>query len=107
MAVLEELRAQSGPLSLPELLALLPSGFAERSVRRWLSELEDEGQIAKTGRRRGTRYRALAPDSLPDSPRDGEDDATARAPATSEPFRFSQTAQALDTTIDTLVLSVD
>ena len=94
LAVLEELRAQSGPLSLPELLALLPSGFAERSVRRWLSELEDEGQVAKTGRKRGTRYRALAPDSSPESPQDGEDDATARTPATSELFRFSQTAQA-------------
>ena len=93
MAVLEGLRAQSEPLSLPELLALLPSGFAERSVRRWLSELEDEGQVAKTGRRRGTRYRALA-DSSPESPAAGQDSATDPAPGTLEPMRFSQTAQA-------------
>ena len=36
LAVLEQLRAQSEALSLPELLALLPPGFAERSVRRRL-----------------------------------------------------------------------
>ena len=34
-------------------------GFAERSVGRWLSELEDEGRVVKTGRKRGTRYRTL------------------------------------------------
>ena len=59
MAVLERLRAQSEALSLSGLLALLPAGFAERSVRRWLSELEGDGLVARTGRRRGTRYRAL------------------------------------------------
>ena len=56
---LEKLRARSEALSLPELLTLLPSGFAERSVGRWLSELEDEGRVVKTGRKRGTRYRTL------------------------------------------------
>ena len=60
LAVFEQLCAKSEALSLPELLALLPAGFAERSVRRWLSELANEGRIAKTGRKRGTRYRALA-----------------------------------------------
>ena len=42
LAVLEKLRARPEALRLPKLLALLPSGFAERSARRWLSELERE-----------------------------------------------------------------
>ena len=92
LAVLEELRARSEALSLPELLALLPSGFAERSVRRWLSELENEGRVAKTGRKRGTRYRALA-ESSAESPAAGQG-ATAQTPATPQPIRFGQTAQA-------------
>ena len=93
LAVLEGLRAQSEPLSLPELLALLSPGFAERSVRRWLSELEDEGQVAKTGRRRGTRYRALTGLS-PESPAAGQGGTTNRTLGKPEPIRFSQTAQA-------------
>ena len=92
LAVLEELRARSEALRLPELLALLPSGFAERSVRRWLSELENEGRVVKTGRKRGTRYRALA-DSSPDSRVAGQS-ATARTPETPERIRFSPAAQA-------------
>ena len=90
LAVFEQLRAQSEALSLRELLALLPAEFAERSVRRWLSELEDEGRVAKTGRKRGTRYRALA--DSPESPRAGQGD-TDRAPVAPEPFRFSLAAQ--------------
>lgn len=92
LAVLEGLRAQSEPLGLPELMALLPPGFAERSVRRWLSELEDEGQVARSGRRRGTRYRALAALS-PESPAAGKGGATGSMPPTPGPMRFSQTAQ--------------
>ena len=59
LAVLECLKGADGPLALLELLALLPPGFAERSVRRWLGELVDEGVVAKSGRKRGTRYRAV------------------------------------------------
>ncbi len=93
LAVLEGLRARSEALSLPELLALLPPGFAERSVRRWLSELEREGRVAKTGRKRGTRYQAVAdfPESLGAKQGGAADD---RTPATPEPLRFSQAAQA-------------
>ena len=93
LAVLEVLRAQSEALSLPELLALLPPGFAERSVRRWLSELEREGRVAKTGRKRGTRYQAVAdfPESLGAEQGGATDDGTPAAP---EPLRFSQAAQA-------------
>ena len=59
-AVLECLASRSDALSLPDLMSLLPMGFAERSVRRWLAELVAEGRVVRTGRKRGTRYRALA-----------------------------------------------
>ena len=60
VAVLECLDDQSGALSLRDLMSLLPVGFAERSVRRWLAELVEEGRVVRIGRRRGTRYQAMA-----------------------------------------------
>ena len=49
------------PWGLPEVLALLPDGFSERTVRRWLAEFVDDGRVVRTGRRRGTRYRTRRP----------------------------------------------
>ena len=60
LAVLECLKGADGAIGLPDLLTLLPPGFAERSVRRWLAELVDDGAVAKSGRKRGTRYRAVS-----------------------------------------------
>ena len=59
LAVLECLKDVQKALSLPDLLALRPPGFAERSVRRWLAELVDEGAVVKSGRKRGTRYQSV------------------------------------------------
>ena len=53
---MEVLADQSRPLSLPEILPLLPAGFPDRTVRRWLAEFVDEGLVVRTGRRRATRY---------------------------------------------------
>ena len=92
LAVLKCLHAQPEALSLPGLMALLPPGFAERSVRRWLSELEGEGRVARTGRKRGTRYQALA--DSPEPPAAGRGRATDRTLAPPEPMRFSEAAQA-------------
>ena len=60
VAVLACLDDQSGALSLRDLMSLLPVGFAERSVRRWLAELVEEGRVVRIGRKRGTRYQAMA-----------------------------------------------
>ena len=76
VAVLEQLKSAGETLGLPELLALLPPDYAERSVRRWLVELVDEGAVIKSGRKRGTRYRASDPTSS---------DQTASAQATEAP----------------------
>jgi len=55
-AVLEMLGRESRPLALPEIMERLPEGYAERSLRRWLAEWVSEGVVARTGRKRGTRY---------------------------------------------------
>ena len=56
MAILRELGLTSEPTSLPELLHRLGPEFKERSVRRWLTLLIQEGSVKKTGSRRGTKY---------------------------------------------------
>ena len=55
--ILTALQDLGGPASLPEILERLPEDFAERSVRRWLAQLVERGQVRKSGRKRGTRYR--------------------------------------------------
>ena len=93
LAVLECLKDVQEALSLPDLLALLPPGFAERSVRRWLAELVDEGAVVKSGRKRGTRYRVVA---LADPRCTGHATAAQtsgeEAPAVA-PVQFSQSAK--------------
>ncbi|MCP5491767.1 MAG: Fic family protein [Chlamydiales bacterium] len=58
MAVLRQLGLESEPISLPDLLAKLGDGFKERSVRRWLDLLIQEGAVTKIGQKRGTKYLA-------------------------------------------------
>jgi len=62
--ILEALQDLREPTGLPEILERLPEDFAERSVRRWLAQLAEQGHVVKTGRKRGTRY-ALAADTSP------------------------------------------
>jgi len=58
MAVLRQLGLEPEPISLPELMLRLGKGFKERSVRRWLGLLIDEGSVKKIGQKRGTKYLA-------------------------------------------------
>jgi hypothetical protein len=59
MAVLRQLGLQSEPISLPELMLRLGERFKERSVRRWLGLLVEEGAVKKIGQKRGTKYLAI------------------------------------------------
>ena len=59
VAVFAALQARSQPIQLPELLKILGPEFAERSVRRWLSDLVSNGQVEKIGQKRGTSYRVI------------------------------------------------
>ena len=68
MAVFTALTQQADAIQLPALLEILGPGFAERSVRRWLSELAAQGRVEKTGEERGTYYRAIARDVMPTPP---------------------------------------
>ncbi len=56
MRVLRQLGLEFEPISLPELMLRLGGGFQERSVRRWLCLLVEEGAVRKIGQKRGTKY---------------------------------------------------
>ena len=56
LAILRQLGQESEPINLPDLLLKLGSEFKERSVRRWLNELIQEGTLRKIGQKRGTKY---------------------------------------------------
>ena len=58
LAVWHRINEQTEPIRLSDLLALLGSDYAQRSVRRWLAEMVEEGLVEKLGSGRGTRYRA-------------------------------------------------
>jgi Fic family protein len=60
MAVFKIIRQRDEAISLSELLERLGAQFAERSLRRWLNEMIDEGLLEKKGSKRGTRYQARA-----------------------------------------------
>jgi Fic family protein len=62
LALLEQLRLEINPIGLPELLKKLGSGYSERTLRRWLSELASEGVIEKFGQKKGTKYQAIGED---------------------------------------------
>lgn len=59
MAVLRQLGLESEPISLADLLDKLGSQFKERSVRRWLNLLVQEGLVGKIGQKRGMKYLAV------------------------------------------------
>jgi Fic family protein len=59
MAVLMVLKEYKKPLQLPELSEILKNQFAERSLRRWLQELVEEGFVKKSGAKRSTSYEAI------------------------------------------------
>lgn len=64
MAVLHALRQQNAPVSLSELMRQLGDEFAERSVRRWLSEMVEDNLVDKIGQKRSTHYRAITKPSF-------------------------------------------
>lgn len=56
MAILRILGQESNPSSFSSILEKLGSQFKERSVRRWLDRLVEEGEIEKIGQKKGTKY---------------------------------------------------
>ena len=59
IAVLHALQEHGGQVSLSMLLTLLKNQFPERSVRRWLDELINEGSVRKVGQKKATKYQAV------------------------------------------------
>lgn len=72
MAVLQRLEKEKHPISLPDLLHKLGRSYSERSLRRWLAQMVQEGLIEKFGEHRGTKYQIVLPTAsapaLPMSP---------------------------------------
>lgn len=58
MAVLQVLCQQIEPIDLSTLLKKLGDAYKERTVRRWLSEMIQEGLVDKKGVKRSTKYQA-------------------------------------------------
>jgi fido (protein-threonine AMPylation protein) len=56
MAVLRQLGLESEPVSLAELMLQMGEGYKERSLRRWLGLLVEEGTVKRIGQKRGTKY---------------------------------------------------
>lgn len=56
-AVFQQLSKESEPIDLQKLLEKLGGAYAERSVRRWLAEMVQEGRVEKVGNKRGTKYK--------------------------------------------------
>jgi Fic family protein len=59
LAVFRQLQQETAPIGLKGLLNKLGPPFKERSVRRWLAEMIEEGFVEKTGNRKASRYKAL------------------------------------------------
>ena len=56
---LKYLHQETDPLSLIDLIKKLPPGYPERTIRRWLNELVQEGIVEKSGQKKGTKYRVV------------------------------------------------
>ncbi len=56
MAVLRYLSQATEPVSLKNLIEKLGKEYNERTVRRWLQEMIQDGLIEKQGEKRGTQY---------------------------------------------------
>ena len=59
LIVLEVLKKQQSPVTLPELLLELGTDYSERTVRRWLAEWVGMGLVKRTGQKRGVHYSAI------------------------------------------------
>lgn len=64
VAVFRQLRQEADPISLPDLLKKLGKGYVERSVRRWLTKMVEEGSVEILGRKRGTKYQIARQDDI-------------------------------------------
>lgn len=67
MAVLQRLKQEKVPISSKELLEKLGASYSERSLRRWLSEMVEQGLVEKQGSKRANRYQAIRSISYPKS----------------------------------------
>lgn len=56
LVILRRLSQESEPISLTELVDKLQVAYTERTIRRWLNRLIEEGLVSKTGLTKNARY---------------------------------------------------
>lgn len=56
LAILRQLGQESEPITLSELVDKLRLDYTNRTVRRWLNELANEGLVQKFGHTKGAKY---------------------------------------------------
>lgn len=59
MAVLRQLSQEITPISLGDLLKKMGKKYVERSLRRWLAEMVEDGSVEILGRKRATKYQTV------------------------------------------------
>ncbi|MES2273653.1 MAG: hypothetical protein V4487_05640 [Chlamydiota bacterium] len=59
LAVFRQLEQETAPVSLKYLLINLGPSFKERTVRRWLADMVEQGLLEKIGNRRASKYRVI------------------------------------------------
>ncbi len=59
LAVFQLLQQETAPIGIKQLLAKLGPDFKERTVRRWLAEMVDQGLVERIGNRRASKYQVL------------------------------------------------
>lgn len=59
LAFLRHLSQESEPLALVEILEKMHLNYTDRTIRRWLKELIEEGLVRKSGRTRDAKYIAV------------------------------------------------
>ena len=56
--ILAQLNQETSPISLSDLMNKLGTKYKERTVRRWLAEMVNEGSVEKQGHRKAAKYQA-------------------------------------------------
>lgn len=59
LAILRQLSLEAEPITLSELIGKLQADYTDRTMRRWLSQLIEEGLAKKSGYTRNAKYLAI------------------------------------------------
>ena len=61
LAFLRQLSQESEPITVSAILGKMRLGYTDRTVRRWLQQLVNEGLVKKIGQTKDAKYIAVKP----------------------------------------------